>query len=96
MLVLSVLGPQLANQAGWFAAEVGRQPWIVYKYLRTSEGLSRFVKAETVLTSVILFSLIYTLLFAVFIYLLDDKIKKGPHAEDLSPSGKLSLPKEVA
>jgi cytochrome bd ubiquinol oxidase subunit I len=96
LLVLSVLGPQLANQAGWFAAEVGRQPWIVYKYLRTSEGLSRFVKAETVLTSVILFTLIYTLLFAVFIYLLDDKIKKGPHAEDLSPSGKLSLPKEVA
>ena len=35
LLVLSVLGPQIANQAGWFAAEVGRQPWIVYGLLRT-------------------------------------------------------------
>jgi cytochrome d ubiquinol oxidase subunit I len=49
LLVLSVLGPQIANQAGWFAAEVGRQPWIVYKLLRTSEGLSAVVKANTVL-----------------------------------------------
>ena len=30
LLVFSVLGPQVANQAGWWAAEVGRQPWIVY------------------------------------------------------------------
>ena len=35
LLALSVLGPQIANQAGWFAAEVGRQPWIVYGLLRT-------------------------------------------------------------
>ena len=52
----SVLGPQIANQAGWFAAEVGRQPWIVYGLLRTSEGLSAVVKANTVLTSLILFT----------------------------------------
>jgi cytochrome d ubiquinol oxidase subunit I len=45
--VLSVLGPQLANQAGWFAAEMGRQPWIVHGLMRTSEGLSAVVKAET-------------------------------------------------
>ncbi len=46
LLVLSVLGPQIANQAGWFTAEVGRQPWIVYRLLRTSQGLSAVVKAE--------------------------------------------------
>src|SRR5262249_2303225 len=40
LLVLSVLGPQLANQCGWFAAEVGRQPWIVYGLMRTPDGLS--------------------------------------------------------
>lgn len=92
LLVVSVLGPQLANQFGWFAAEIGRQPWIVYGLLRTSEGLSKVVKAEAVLGSLILFTFIYCLLFAVFIYLLDDKIKHGPDDHDLIPSGKLALP----
>ena len=53
LLVLSVLGPQIANQAGWFAAEVGRQPWIVQGLLRTSEGLSAGVKANMVVTSML-------------------------------------------
>ena len=92
LLVLSVLGPQIANQAGWFSAELGRQPWIVYQLLRTSQGLSEVVKANTVLSSLILFGLVYLLLFAVFIYLLNDKIQHGPDAADLTPSGKLALP----
>ena len=92
ILVFSVLGPQLANQLGWFAAEVGRQPWIVYGVMRTPEGLSAVVKANVVLSSLILFTLIYTLLFAVFIYLLNDKIQHGPDDADLIPSGKLALP----
>ncbi|HYG36019.1 MAG TPA: cytochrome ubiquinol oxidase subunit I, partial [Clostridia bacterium] len=94
MLVFSVLGPQVGNQAGWFAAEMGRQPWIVYKLLRTSEGLSAVVKAHTVLTSIILFSMVYILLFAVFVFLLNDKIQHGPDEADLEPSGKLALPLE--
>jgi len=92
LLVPSVLGPQIANQAGWFAAEVGRQPWIVQELLRTSEGLSAVVRADMVLTSMILFSAVYVLLFAVFVYLLNDKIQHGPDATDLIPSGKLALP----
>ncbi len=91
LLVLSVLGPQLANQFGWFAAEVGRQPWIVYGLMRTPEGLSAVVTAQTVLTSLILFTLIYLLLFAVFIYLLNDKIQHGPDDADLVPAGRLGL-----
>jgi len=90
VLVLSVLGPQIANQAGWFAAEIGRQPWIVYGLLRTSEGLSRVVQAEAVLTSLILFAIIYLLLFAVFVYVLNDKIKHGPDEADLTPTGRLA------
>jgi cytochrome bd ubiquinol oxidase subunit I len=92
LLALSVLGPQVANQAGWFAAEVGRQPWIVYGLLRTPEGLSAVVKADAVLTAIVLFSLVYLLLFAVFLYLLNDKIQHGPDAADLVPSGKLAMP----
>lgn len=89
-LVLSVVIPQIANQAGWFAAEVGRQPWIVYGMLRTSEALSAAVKAEVVLTSLILFTLLYLVLFVVFIYLLNNKIQHGPLPDDLTPTGKLA------
>jgi cytochrome d ubiquinol oxidase subunit I len=95
LLVFSVLGPQIANQFGWFAAEVGRQPWIVYGLMRTPEGLSKVVQANVVLTSLILFTFIYFLLFAVFIYLLNDKIQHGPHDDDLIPSGKLALPEQL-
>lgn len=92
LMVFSVLGPQIANQAGWFAAEVGRQPWIVQGLMRTSEGLSAVVRANTVLASLVLFTFIYVLLFAVFVYLLNDKIQHGPEDADLTPSGKLALP----
>lgn len=92
LLVFSVLGPQIANQAGWFAAEMGRQPWIVYGLMRTAEGLSPVVTAQAVLGSLVLFTFIYLLLFAVFVYLLNDKIQHGPDAADLVPSGKLALP----
>ena len=83
LLVFSVLAPQFANQLGWITAEVGRQPWIVYKLLRTNQGVSVSVQSELVLTSLILFTLIYLLLFALFIFLLDRKIKFGPIEEDV-------------
>ena len=81
LMVVSVLGPQIANQLGWFSAEVGRQPWIVYGLLRTSDALSKTVAAEAVLTSLILFTLIYFLLFVLFIFLLNEKIQHGPDTE---------------
>lgn len=74
----SVFFPQLANQAGWVSAEMGRYPWIVYNLLRISEGLSKKVTAGQVLSSLIMFTIIYFLLFIVFIYMLDKKIKHGP------------------
>jgi cytochrome d ubiquinol oxidase subunit I len=50
------------------------------------------VKANVVLTSLILFAAVYALLFAVFVYLLNDKIHHGPDEADLEPHGKLALP----
>ena len=82
ILVFSVLGPQIANQAGWFAAEIGRQPWIVYGLMRTSQGLSAVVSANHVVASMIMFTVIYALLFAVFIFLLTRKIQHGPDDEE--------------
>lgn len=78
----AVLLPQIANQMGWYSSEVGRQPWVVYGLLRTSDALSKAVTAEQVLFSLILFTLVYALLFALFIYLLNKKIKHGPEAEE--------------
>jgi cytochrome d ubiquinol oxidase subunit I len=80
------LGPQIANQLGWITAEVGRQPWIVYGLLRTSEGLSKVVTANQVLFSLILFTVIYLLLFVLFLYLLNEKIQHGPEIAETIPS----------
>ena len=80
--VFAVLGPQIANQVGWFAAEIGRQPWIVYNLLRTSDALSQAVSSGQIIFSLILFIVIYSLLFVLFIYLLNEKIKHGPEDPD--------------
>jgi cytochrome d ubiquinol oxidase subunit I len=81
LLVLAVLLPQLSNQLGWFAAEMGRQPWVVFGHLKTADALSESVTASNVLFSLIFFTLIYALLLVLFLYLLDRKIKQGPYDE---------------
>jgi len=78
VFVWSVLLPEIGNQVGWYTAEVGRQPWVVYGLLRTSEALSKAVTANQVLFSLILFAAVYTLLFVLFIFLLNRKIQHGP------------------
>lgn len=70
--------PVAACQFGWVATEVGRQPWIVYKMLRTEDGVSEIVSAGEILFSMILFGLIYLGLGALWIFLLYKKVKKGP------------------
>ena len=54
----------------------------------TADAVSVSVKPAEVLTSLLLFSLVYVLLFVLFIFLLDRKIQHGPLAEDLTPSGR--------
>jgi len=87
-LVFAVILPQAGNQLGWASAEIGRQPWIVYGLLRTRDGLSPVVGAGEVLASLILFSIIYLMLLALFLYLLDHKIKQGPIEEESEFGGK--------
>lgn len=77
IFVWAVILPQIGNQVGWFAAEMGRQPWIVYKLLRTSDALSKAVTAHQILFAIILFTIVYTVLFILFIYLLKKKIVHG-------------------
>lgn len=78
IFVFAVIGPFVANEAGWTAAEVGRQPWIVYGLMRTSDGVSKTVSASEITASIAMFSFVYVLLFAVWVYVLNDKIQHGP------------------
>lgn len=85
IMVFSVLFPHIAQQAGWISAEVGRQPWIVWKVLRTHDGVSSSISSGQVFGSITMFVMIYILLFSLFVFLLDRKIKHGPegHQEDM-------------
>jgi len=85
IFALSVLLPQIANQVGWFAAEMGRQPWVVYGHLKTSDAFSQEVSSNQILFSLILFLVVYAILFLLFLYSLNKKIKHGPYNEAENP-----------
>ncbi|WP_243318398.1 cytochrome ubiquinol oxidase subunit I [Geothrix paludis] len=71
--------PYLANELGWTLAELGRQPWIVYGLMKTSDAVSPLATSQ-VGTSLAAFFLVYALLGAVDIYLLFTFARKGPDA----------------
>jgi cytochrome d ubiquinol oxidase subunit I len=81
----SVILPQIANQVGWFAAEMGRQPWVVYGHLRTGDAFSQEVSANQIVFSLMLFTVVYALLLVLFIYMVNKKIKHGPYDEVNEP-----------
>ncbi|MGD2108074.1 MAG: cytochrome ubiquinol oxidase subunit I [Phycisphaerae bacterium] len=87
VFVFAVIGPVVANQAGWAAAEVGRQPWIVYGMLKTADGVSKSVSGDEVLASIVMFGLIYLLLLFVWVYILDAKIRTGPEEASMLETG---------
>lgn len=103
-IVLMPIAAMTANQAGWITAEVGRQPWVVYPSvqdgvemmgLRTADGLSESVTAQQVLSSIILFGIIYSLLFAVWVFVLNNKIQHGPESVEELAAYKLKLRDET-
>jgi len=80
VLMWSTPLPLIASQLGWIAAEVGRQPWIVYKLMKTKDAVSVTVGAGELLFSIIMFVLIYIFLLSIFLKLLFRWVKKGPEA----------------
>jgi cytochrome d ubiquinol oxidase subunit I len=74
------------NEFGWITAEVGRQPWVVYRLLRTKDAVSIVVPAWQILFSIFLFTALYTALAALGFYLLKREIAHGP-AETAAPGG---------
>jgi len=95
--VWAVLLPQVANQCGWFTAEMGRQPWVVYGLLKTSDALSKAVTANQVIFSLILFTVVYAFLLVLFLFMMNRKIQHGPETthdddEDSEPYTKRNSP----
>ena len=80
VLVWSIPLPLFACQLGWIAAEVGRQPWIVYKLMKTKDAFSATLSGGEVLFSLILFAIIYLALGVLYLYLLTREIKHGPES----------------
>lgn len=70
--------PYVANTAGWMTAEIGRQPWLVYGLMRTTEGFSKYVSAGNGLFTLLGFMGLYTVLAVLFLYLVQHEIAHGP------------------
>lgn len=81
-LIGSVCFPQIGNLAGWYSACMGRQPWVVYKLMKTSEGFTSNITVSDALISLVMFVILYLLFFALFLLLLDRKIKHGQNLEE--------------
>ena len=83
IMLLAIPAPYIAAQLGWIVAEVGRQPWIVYGVMKTSDAVSRSISVSQVVISLAGFTLLYGGLGVIDIYLLTKIARKGPD-EDLS------------
>jgi cytochrome bd ubiquinol oxidase subunit I len=81
ILMCSLPFPFIANTAGWMTAEFARQPWLIYNLMRTADGYSEQVSAGNVGFTLIGFAGMYTLLSALFLFLMIRIIAKGPSAE---------------
>ena len=88
LLVISPIFPFAAIEAGWFTAELGRQPWVVYPAVSSPQGVSLLtadaasasVTAPELLLTIVLFCAVYLLLFVAWIRITGKFIKAGPDA----------------
>ena len=78
LLMWMWLLPELGIQLGWAAAEIGRQPWIVWGQLRTADAISKSVPAYQIVITLVLFAVIYALLFVGWWRVISGLIKRGP------------------
>ena len=85
-LLLSFPLPYIANTAGWMTAELGRQPWLIYGLMRTSDGYSNTVSASNGLFTLLGFMGLYALLGLLFTVLIYREISNGPESKAEQPA----------
>ena len=78
VLLYSLPLPLISIQFGWIAAEVGRQPWIVHRELRTKDAISVVVPAGQILFTILMFTAVYALLFVLFVCLWKRAVQHAP------------------
>ncbi|WP_271393810.1 cytochrome ubiquinol oxidase subunit I [Aequorivita sinensis] len=83
-LMFMIPFPYIANTAGWYTAELGRQPWLVYNLLRTVDGISPTVSSGNTLFTLLGFIGLYLLLGLLFLMLAGKIIYKGPETTKLN------------
>ena len=91
LMIIAPLFPLDAIEAGWFTAELGRQPWLVYPSasapagveLLTNSAYSPSVTAPEMLITIVLFTLVYLLLFVAWARMVGKLVKTGPQASTL-------------
>jgi cytochrome d ubiquinol oxidase subunit I len=79
-LMLAFPFPYIATTAGWMTAELGRQPWLVYRILRTAAGASPTVHSGTTLFTLIGFCGLYLVLGVLFLFLIAREVARGPES----------------
>jgi cytochrome d ubiquinol oxidase subunit I len=67
----------IATLCGWMVAEVGRQPWVIYGWMRTTEAASQLLSHQVLITLLLLFA-IYSVVFSFYLIYLFKLIRKGP------------------
>ena len=68
----------VAVTAGWVTTEVGRQPWVVYGFLRTADAVTPNLTGRDVTISLALYALVYTVVFGAGVYFLVKLVRAGP------------------
>jgi cytochrome d ubiquinol oxidase subunit I len=87
ILMLAFPFPYIATTAGWMTAELGRQPWLIFKLFRTDAGASAVVSGGDVLFTLMGFCGLYFCLGVLFLFMVGREIAHGP--QDPSPTIKL-------
>lgn len=77
----------IAVLAGWFTAEVGRQPWVVYGLLRTKDAVTPSLKTGDVITSLLAYIIIYAVIYAFGLYYIYRLLNHGLTDDSASPGG---------
>jgi cytochrome d ubiquinol oxidase subunit I len=82
LAMFAIAGPVVGHSAGWIFTEMGRQPWTVVGLYRTEESVSPAVSGASVLTSLIVYTLLYGILAVIEIGLVIKYVKIGPPSEE--------------
>jgi cytochrome d ubiquinol oxidase subunit I len=93
ILVVTVFFVEAVIIAGWWTAEIGRQPWVVYNVLKTADGVSPTLAGIDVAVSLVMFIVLYAILLVLFLFLLNRAIQRGPEPlEEVETVDRATLP----